>query len=977
MLASSLFQRAAQLSRFLRFTVEKSLAGETAEIKEFVIGIEVYRRPPSYDPRMDSCVRVGVGKLRDKLGTYYRTEGADDPVVIDLPKGTYIPVFRLRGAEPEIRASRGGNGDSYLNGDPSEPADGSVRVAAPAATGFRLVHWMIVAGLAVAVVGGAIAYALHLRSRSPHPPPVSTQVSSIALRRSVAMLGFANLSGRTDVDWLADALAGMVATEVGASGELRIVAERDVARATPDLLHGGQAGLSKETLTHLHRLLGADYVVTGSYTALGEESDGQLRLDLRLQDATTGEMVAVRSEIGTGDRLSNLATRAGLDVRMALGERVSPTEEAQAAGLLPSNPQAARFYAAGLRELHQENGVVARDLLKQVVDIEPSFPMGHLQLSAAWALLGYDLKARAEAKRAFDLSQPLDPRTRLLIEANYREAAGDREKTKGIRRALYSAFPDDLDNGIELAWDLINTGSAQEALITLEQLRGLPPPLRDDPGLDQAEAFARASLSDYERARAACLRGEEKARALGLPLLGARLRSLEGGILADMGKGEEATRVSLEARAVCDERGDRACTMAIDRRLGNMNVISEHPNGAEAVKYYEKALRTARELDNQEETNFDLIGLATAYWGMGQFRDARTTYEDLLVSTRKQGPPGGILANVELNYGGMLVLQGDLPPAMKMLNEAVAISRKRDEKGALAGDLQNLAEAERRAGDLAGAARDYGEAIDLYREFEPRYAPDAQVGLADVLLDRGDLEAALSMLKKTEADAQSAPAIDVAATTAECRVRLTRAAFAQGDFAGAGAAREGLTGLAGKHPEEAIEAGALLVEVLSAQGKGQEALTALAQAQRVLAKMPYTYYHLELTIAGAGIKSAASDRPGALPASQAASNTGRSPSGEAIRNLLDAIAQAHSLGLVGVEFQARLMLGKIEMESGSAAVGRAHLLALTSEARAKGFALIAHQAEQGLLAETRSPKRGSNSLTRSGAGDRSLISAYH
>src|SRR5215510_4227660 len=99
-LESSGFARNERLSRFLRFVVEKSLEGRGSELKESVIAVEVFGRRPDYDPKLDSIVRTEAGRLRERLAKYYGSEGSGDPIVIDLPKGGYTPVFRSNEMSP-------------------------------------------------------------------------------------------------------------------------------------------------------------------------------------------------------------------------------------------------------------------------------------------------------------------------------------------------------------------------------------------------------------------------------------------------------------------------------------------------------------------------------------------------------------------------------------------------------------------------------------------------------------------------------------------------------------------------------------------------------------------------------------------------------------------------------------------------------------------------------------------------------------
>jgi serine/threonine protein kinase len=92
-LHSRLFQFSELQRQFLTFIVGKTLDGAAAEIKEYSIGAEAFGRGVDFDPRIDSVVRVVARRVRDRLAEYYRGEGRDDPIIIQLPKGGYVPVF--------------------------------------------------------------------------------------------------------------------------------------------------------------------------------------------------------------------------------------------------------------------------------------------------------------------------------------------------------------------------------------------------------------------------------------------------------------------------------------------------------------------------------------------------------------------------------------------------------------------------------------------------------------------------------------------------------------------------------------------------------------------------------------------------------------------------------------------------------------------------------------------------------------------
>jgi hypothetical protein len=99
-LASHEFRSSKRSQEFLRFVVEHTLRGAADILKERTIGIEVFGRPTSYDPSDDATVRVKAGEVRKRLGLYYSTQGAVNPLRIELPSGTYVPEFHVMEATP-------------------------------------------------------------------------------------------------------------------------------------------------------------------------------------------------------------------------------------------------------------------------------------------------------------------------------------------------------------------------------------------------------------------------------------------------------------------------------------------------------------------------------------------------------------------------------------------------------------------------------------------------------------------------------------------------------------------------------------------------------------------------------------------------------------------------------------------------------------------------------------------------------------
>jgi serine/threonine-protein kinase len=105
-IGSRAFRQADRLKRFLSFIVEETIAGRGERLKEFVIGVEVFGKAESFDPRNDPIVRVQARRLRAMLSRYYREEAPESEVLIELPKGGYAPTFRLLKSAPARRSAK-------------------------------------------------------------------------------------------------------------------------------------------------------------------------------------------------------------------------------------------------------------------------------------------------------------------------------------------------------------------------------------------------------------------------------------------------------------------------------------------------------------------------------------------------------------------------------------------------------------------------------------------------------------------------------------------------------------------------------------------------------------------------------------------------------------------------------------------------------------------------------------------------------
>src|SRR6059058_394618 len=383
----------------------------------------------------DRSLNKAMTKLRAALG-----DSADSPRYVEtIPRHGYrflAPVYLPPSEAIHESATRNEFQDDPFAGTGKNGAhkgnEGPIRIVDLHTPSGKRRFYGLVAAVAIAVVGAGIYL------RVSHPVVLSGSSNSISPRRSVAVLGFTNLSGDAKEAWLSTAFSDWLTTELSAGGQLRTLPAESIARMKAELSLNDMESLGRGNLEQIHRNLGTDLVVAGSYASLGANPPRRIRLDLRLFDTQSGETLYADSETGTQEGLFDLVSRAGEKLRANLGiRRITKEEAVEVATALPSNGEAARLYAEGLSKLRAFDALQARDLLQRAVEAEAGYALSHATLATAWVQLGYDENAKAEAKKAFDLSSNLSRAERLLVEARYHESSRDWEKAAEIYRALF------------------------------------------------------------------------------------------------------------------------------------------------------------------------------------------------------------------------------------------------------------------------------------------------------------------------------------------------------------------------------------------------------------------------------------------------------------------------------------------------------------------------------------------------------------
>jgi tetratricopeptide (TPR) repeat protein/tRNA A-37 threonylcarbamoyl transferase component Bud32 len=847
--------------------------------------------------------------------------------VVDLDPAWESAILRCLERDPADRFASAGDVVKELSGEVVAPSEGARQRKRRRLRRRLAVAASVLTGLALAAAAGR-----YLGSRGAGVPAArpggpgspAPRAAAVVPRRSVALLAFGNVSGSADVAWISTAISEILTTELATT--LRVVPGEDVARTRAELGLDRPHDPGGAALRRIGRNLGVDLVAVGAYTVVGGPQSRLLRIDLRVFAAARADVVAAAAATGTEAQLFDLVTRAAADLRRQLG--LGDLSAAQAVAVrasLPSKPEAARYYAEGLARMRLLDALSARDLLEKAVAADAKHPLPHAALAEVWTALGYEGRAKREAAKAAELAADLPREERLAIEARFHETSGDWDGAVERRRALFESFPDSLDHGLRLAAAQTFGGRARDALVTIESLRRLAPPSRDDPRIDLAEARAYQELGDARRQQALAAVAAEKARALGARLLLARARLLESTALDVLGDPEKAMAAAEEARSLYAAVGDRGSTaraleqiaillhrrgdldgarrlyeraLAIHREIGadgsaarvahNIgSVLFAQGKLQEAERIYQQSLATFRTIGARYEEASTLSDLGAGLYNAGELARAQKRYEEALSLFGEIGEKAGVAMTIT-NLGEVLYARGELGRAEDLHRESLAINREVGDKAGTAYDLFRLGVVLAAKGDL-GVARDrYQEALALQEALADRTAAaQTRLGLATLLVEQGRPAEAESLAREAEEVVRTEKAADL---EADADAVLARALLGQGKLVEAGEANERLRGLAAASQDRRVRIAAAIV------------------AARVLA---------------------ASGEPRATNA--------------ALGTLRATLAEAERAGFVDYELEARLAAGEIETASGRAA-GRAHLAALAKDATAMGFGQVARRA---------------------------------
>ena len=872
----------------------------------------------------DNGLNVAVKKLRNALN-----DDADNPRFVEtIPRRGYrflAPVQIASSTIATVVAPQQAAGASPgIAADVETISANATTSPVPVRRGQRgliavlVILLMAAGGLAVHRWRAVITPRAQAKSDGP----------KISLRRSVAVLGFRNASAQPDSVWLSTALSEMLSTELASGDKLRLISGEDVAQLGLGSSAAGSDSLSRDKAQHLHEVLATEFLVSGSYIVLGGKAGRQLRLDVRLQDAATGEILTEVAENGVEDNLFRLASRVGERLRQRLGlPKMSEQEAQEVLASAAANPEAERLYALGLSKLREFDALTARDLLQQAVAADPRYALAHSALSNAWADLGYDARAGAEAKLAYDLSGPLLPFEKMLVEALYRERNADNTRALTIYRGLFALFPDNVDYGLALVDSEKRTGQTASALETIVSLRRLPTPASEDPRIDVADALlARAG----DKAAEILQRVEAKTKDSGPRLVYAQAKLTEC-LTDDWGAHPQETVATCEeARRIYLAAGDRRHAAIGERVVADR--LTEEGNLPESLRHYREALAVFRQIGDRRNTATVLVNMGRVLETQGNLTQAGRMFREAFREFREVGDAvnvGTALGNI----ADVRLKGGDLRGALQACKEELKLARASRDEGRIVAALNDVATMQRMSGDLRDARQLAEESIRLIRKGGPGFNLALTLStLGDVLLAEGDLpgaqssyEEALSLHKRMK---------DVS-SVAGVQQNLADLNLEEGNPAQAETLlRQAISEFESEKAYPTIaQAKISLGRALQMQGKLTEAKEALADVAQKLRSSRDPQLTMQLALVQARQLVA-----------QAESSPGKSAQMRLARaQLQQVITRSQGMGFYSMESQARLALGEVEIET-DPALGRSTLARLQQSASSHGFQLVARQA---------------------------------
>jgi len=779
-----------------------------------------------------------------------------------------------------------------------------------------------VAALLVATGFGIVRYSRR-NNATPFSESAKLHSGPFASRPAVALLGFKNLSGKPDAAWISPALSQMLGSQLSAGEHLLIIPSEQVTHGKIDLALPDEQALGPESLSRVRDNLGSDYVVLGSFLEL----DGQVRVDLSVQDTAKGETIYTLSDAGPDNKLPEVATRVGERLRQKLGvAEASPLDAASAKAAQSSSLLATKLYSEGIEKLHSFDAAGARDLLERAVCEDPNYALAHTALSEAWVSLGYHSKSVDEAKKAMDLSANLSRESRLAIEAQYRNSIGDKVREAEIYKSLFTFYPDSLDYGLSLAKSQYYNAQWQEANTTLDALQRLKPPDGDNPRIDHVRSAVALMSGDSTKALALAQRVELRASQSGARRLVAESLNIQCNLLSNLGDPAKAVAACDKARNIYSEIGDVGGEAKVWGLLARLEGGRGDAIAGRNANERQIALLRKMEADAGLGWAMTVAGELSAH--AGEYSRALKEYGEALALYQKVGEQQGISSSYG-NLGWVYSMEGNLTEAAKNEESAIAIKRQTKSKIELDLWLVDLAEVLVSEGDVPGAQKRLDEGFEVNAQTQNKtFSLFLHACRSRLLFVQGNFE---ESRREAELALKLSLELNQEAGTEQKRLMLARLDVEENrPQAAAETLRKSLAYFASKKDQASqVEARALLIQALLAMPFA-EAKHELAALAKVVPETQDTAALLAANLQRARARAAFGDKKGAHEL------------------LTDVIAKSQRMGNKLLLLEAKLTLAEIDQQPGQNPATQTEIEQIAQQADALGLKWIASKARAAL-----------------------------
>lgn len=561
----------------------------------------------------------------------------------------------------------------------------------------------------------------------------------VALRQSLAVFEFDLGDLGDEAAWISPALAELIAAELSAGGDLRVVAGESVVLAAAELGIGGIESFDDLDLATLRSRLGVDAIVLGD---LKTDAGGTgVRLDVEVLTTSPPRRAATFSHRGAVDEISALATSTAEQLRSALNVRAPSDDDLdQARRTLPDRPAPLRSYARGLAATRAYDFESARTFFEASLADDGEAPMVRLALAQTMASLGFSAGAVDNSSSAVAGSEVLAETSRLAIAGAHHELAARYEEAAASYRLLVGLEPDDVEHWLKLIGALIESDQFEDANAAVARASNLPEPASSDVRLIIAGAHAAEASSEYnatlEQGRAIV----ERARAQGSELFTAWGHFYEGTGLDRVGQPRAGARAIESAIQIFEKVGSKPGAAAAHSRMAT--IAFEAGDFSAARDQFVQVAGIQREIGDRRGLASTLNNIAATHSNEGDLREQRPLLSEALEIAHQIGAMSqeGLLT---MNLARLAFRQGEVAQARVTARAALDLCRSVDYPYGEYFTLQLLGELELAAGNPDAASGRLQAALSLAREKGDRWAVSMILTTSgDVVWATGDLDQA-------------------------------------------------------------------------------------------------------------------------------------------------------------------------------------------------------------------------------------------